>query len=452
MGKYISSHSNLSQVVISFSVVKPQNQVHFQVVKMRQKILILFVHGFLGSESSFESFPLDLLHSLRSHYGIQDLEVRITPRFESKGNIDRAINSLYNWLIMNATWPEYQGVIIIAHSMGGLIAADACRKLFKAGISSSISEDLSLNTKEAGERDQSPADINASVYVSQHLNGHVNILAVFSYDSPFFGLNPNVFSVAVGTKAVEMVDIIAPPESTTRKIFSQVGETVQSVPSAIIDTSTYAFSAFSSVIMATPGAIASAPSAIYQSLSAATTLIPNIGYGTGMSLVQSDSEVISLDMERDMSIMKLPIEQVVIQEITPLELDGEIDELQEPERKIATFNDHVEYVDSRLAPEVIPNDDGYKSLLNFGLTTAAVATAVYSSGGLLAVGTIVAARRLAVGFAISHAHEAGRHIRFLYPLWGESVAGQNSRLEEICEQIEKGRFVFKCYYVHVRRD
>ncbi|KAI8590390.1 hypothetical protein BDZ88DRAFT_394772, partial [Geranomyces variabilis] len=48
------------------------------------KTMLLFVHGFLGSESSFEDFPLDLAARVRAA-GACDIEVRIFPRFDTKG-------------------------------------------------------------------------------------------------------------------------------------------------------------------------------------------------------------------------------------------------------------------------------------------------------------------------------------------------------------------------------
>ncbi|KAJ3172534.1 hypothetical protein HDU88_005862 [Geranomyces variabilis] len=93
------------------------------------KTMLLFVHGFLGSESSFEDFPLDLAARVRAS-GARDIEVRIFPRFDTKGDPTRAVNQLCNWLMLNAAQPEYHGVIVLAHSMGGLMAVDAYRKLY----------------------------------------------------------------------------------------------------------------------------------------------------------------------------------------------------------------------------------------------------------------------------------------------------------------------------------
>jgi hypothetical protein len=79
---------------------------------MESRILILFVHGFLGSESSFCSFPLDLVQLLRQRYHLARIEARVFPFFDTKGDPEKAINMLYNWLLLNACAPEYEGVVL----------------------------------------------------------------------------------------------------------------------------------------------------------------------------------------------------------------------------------------------------------------------------------------------------------------------------------------------------
>ncbi|KAJ3091560.1 hypothetical protein HK102_000099 [Quaeritorhiza haematococci] len=106
-----------------------------------KKVLVLFIHGFLGSEESFDQFPSDLLATLRNNpsasasrgtsigYGIRDIEARLYPRFDTKGDSQKALSTLTTWLELNACSPEYEGVVLIGHSMGGILAVDAFRRL-----------------------------------------------------------------------------------------------------------------------------------------------------------------------------------------------------------------------------------------------------------------------------------------------------------------------------------
>ena len=64
----------------------------------------------------------------------------VFPFFATKGDPEKAINSLYNWLLLNGSSPEYDAVIILAHSMGGLIATDAFRKL--ASLSRKVDDSI----------------------------------------------------------------------------------------------------------------------------------------------------------------------------------------------------------------------------------------------------------------------------------------------------------------------
>ncbi|TPX67384.1 hypothetical protein SpCBS45565_g03868 [Spizellomyces sp. 'palustris'] len=94
------------------------------------KTLILFVHGFLGSEHSFETFPYDVTQTLRTTHKLRNVEARIFPRFDTKGDPTRAVNQLCNWLLLNAAEPEYESCVILGHSMGGLMVVDAYRKIY----------------------------------------------------------------------------------------------------------------------------------------------------------------------------------------------------------------------------------------------------------------------------------------------------------------------------------
>ncbi|KAJ3267542.1 hypothetical protein HK104_005788, partial [Borealophlyctis nickersoniae] len=81
---------------------------------------------------SFEQLPIDLLHVLATHYNIpkSSIETRVFPRYDTKGNNARAAQKLIDWLLLHATTARYKCVILLAHSMGGLLAADAYQYLY----------------------------------------------------------------------------------------------------------------------------------------------------------------------------------------------------------------------------------------------------------------------------------------------------------------------------------
>ncbi|KAL8985112.1 MAG: hypothetical protein Q9205_001095 [Flavoplaca limonia] len=89
----------------------------------RRKLLLIYVHGFTGNETSFQSFPTDV-HDLTSKrlvdaYTVQSI---VYPKYKSRKKIDFARDEFSNWL------REYESsrtdVILLGHSMGGLLAAE----------------------------------------------------------------------------------------------------------------------------------------------------------------------------------------------------------------------------------------------------------------------------------------------------------------------------------------
>ncbi|KAJ3119451.1 hypothetical protein HK098_005495 [Nowakowskiella sp. JEL0407] len=108
------------------------------------KTLILFLHGFMGSDMSFGSFPSDIIQTLSQRYNLNNVETQIYPKFETKGDHRQIVAQLAAWLETNVRCTgmprdiddvsvdeetilevEYDGVIILGHSMGGIFAVDA---------------------------------------------------------------------------------------------------------------------------------------------------------------------------------------------------------------------------------------------------------------------------------------------------------------------------------------
>ncbi|KAJ3146415.1 hypothetical protein HDU86_008520 [Geranomyces michiganensis] len=98
----------------------------------QKKILIVLIHGFLGSEESFFSFPASLLNDLHSRLGFPAgrIETRMFPRYDTRGHNARSVQKLIDWLLVYATTGRYESVILMAHSMGGLLAADAYQYMY----------------------------------------------------------------------------------------------------------------------------------------------------------------------------------------------------------------------------------------------------------------------------------------------------------------------------------
>ncbi|KAG8846157.1 hypothetical protein FRB96_002056 [Tulasnella sp. 330] len=135
-------------------------------------LLCIFVHGFKGAEYSFGDFPSRLAHILDSTVTGLKSECIVFPAYETKGELHQATDRFIDWLTTLTVEREVaQGmgggagkarIVLCSHSMGGLLAADACLALARSRV-----------------------DNKAPVWP--------NVIALISFDTPFLGLHPWVF-------------------------------------------------------------------------------------------------------------------------------------------------------------------------------------------------------------------------------------------------------------------
>ena len=64
----------------------------------RRKLLLIYVHGFTGNETSFQSFPTDV-HDLTSKQLVDAYTVQsiVYPKYKSRKKIDFARDEFSNW-------------------------------------------------------------------------------------------------------------------------------------------------------------------------------------------------------------------------------------------------------------------------------------------------------------------------------------------------------------------
>ncbi|KAI8808388.1 hypothetical protein BJ742DRAFT_738937 [Cladochytrium replicatum] len=268
--------------------------------------LLVFVHGFLGSDASFGSFPADLQSHLRTFHSIDNIDVRIYPAFESKGDHSATVNELVQWFNVNATCTPphlssdsngegeskgavtYDGVIILGHSIGGIFAVDAFARM--AGLADAngkakprpkpvdVSEaivvkhnDNASSEKSDGEGNETasetavegqtlPASTTGSTIASfTSFNcGAVNVFGIVSFDSPFFGIHPRVFVVTAGAKAATSVASMLPPVPP----LPPIPDSVKQLPSTSAQAARAAYSALPGALSGIPGAISGLPKAV----------------------------------------------------------------------------------------------------------------------------------------------------------------------------------------------
>ncbi|KAJ7644969.1 hypothetical protein FB45DRAFT_301304 [Roridomyces roridus] len=115
---------------------------------------LVYIHGFQGNDTSFQTFPTDLHEHLCVKIPAHlKLKSSLYPTYKSRKPIAQATDNFLSWLSTQPPGP----VILLAHSMGGLLAADAATHASNTGSPSSR-----------------------------------RILGVIAFDVPYLGLHPHV--------------------------------------------------------------------------------------------------------------------------------------------------------------------------------------------------------------------------------------------------------------------
>ncbi|KAK9234907.1 hypothetical protein V1525DRAFT_411575 [Lipomyces kononenkoae] len=135
-------------------------------------LLIVYVHGFKGDSRTFLQFPQDVENRLKQIYESAHIESVVYPTYDTKGELTVAVNAFLSFLetrvidieVANGTESPVVsptvGVILVGHSMGGLVIADT--------------------TIEILTRD--PKIV------------FPNVIGLMCFDSPFLGLHSSVFA------------------------------------------------------------------------------------------------------------------------------------------------------------------------------------------------------------------------------------------------------------------
>ncbi|RVX73221.1 hypothetical protein B0A52_02349 [Exophiala mesophila] len=132
----------------------------------RRTLLIIYIHGFMGDETSFKSFPAHV-HSLLTNALVETHVVytKIYPRYKSRKNISFARDDFSNWITPHEQ--DSTDVILVGHSLGGILAAEVALL---------------------------PSHNPRSNEISQH-----RILGVLCFDVPFLGMHPGVVGTGIAS-------------------------------------------------------------------------------------------------------------------------------------------------------------------------------------------------------------------------------------------------------------
>ncbi|KAK0447206.1 hypothetical protein EV421DRAFT_1789338 [Armillaria borealis] len=132
---------------------------------MAQKLVqLIYIHGFRGDDTTFQSFPIDLQQYLAARIPPElniCIKTSLYPTYKSVKPISHATKNFLEWLTTQPPGP----VILLGHSMGGLLAAEA------------------------------------ATHISNNPNGYRphRIVAMIAFDTPYLGMHPHVVITGIAS-------------------------------------------------------------------------------------------------------------------------------------------------------------------------------------------------------------------------------------------------------------
>ncbi|PVU88926.1 hypothetical protein BB559_004294 [Furculomyces boomerangus] len=182
-------------------------------------LLLIFVHGFMGSNDSFCDFPLrlkEILSTLLSDYTVQSI---VYPTYKTRKDLTQAVEAFNTWLVsqIRAIYDDNAlgtrkniKIILIGHSMGGLLIGDSAVSLHgNMELANLLNSDMLENKKNAEIKTSlnDKTDYN-NLIVEQKLadsNGSTSrIVGVIAFDTPYYGISHEAISQTVVKKALDI--------------------------------------------------------------------------------------------------------------------------------------------------------------------------------------------------------------------------------------------------------
>lgn len=89
----------------------------------KRRLLVVYIHGFVGSEASFHSFPFHVHMKLKGKLAASHtVHSKIYPRYKTYKAFHLATDNLSRWLSIHED--PNTDIVLVGHSMGGLLAEE----------------------------------------------------------------------------------------------------------------------------------------------------------------------------------------------------------------------------------------------------------------------------------------------------------------------------------------
>ncbi|KAK1043126.1 hypothetical protein LTR74_018457 [Friedmanniomyces endolithicus] len=191
---------------------------------MKKTLLLVFVHGFKGSDNTFGHFPQDLASLLHNALPKVDVQSVQYPRFETRGDLRECVAKFKEWLQNKVIDLEVENgtpsptvepgvrVILCGHSMGGIVAAETLLSIAgdepvqsPPAHAKEITHTTTTDEDQPRGRSSKPttpapaekAEPRSSAPPSQAETTRLffpYIQAVLAFDTPFLGISPGVLA------------------------------------------------------------------------------------------------------------------------------------------------------------------------------------------------------------------------------------------------------------------
>ena len=168
---------------------------------MKNTLLLVFIHGFKGTDHTFHRFPNDL-RALIAHTlpNINVLAIQY-PQYETRGDLKDCVGKFKEWLqnkvidlevanrTPSPTVDPSVHVILCGHSMGGIVAAEALLSIARdEAVPHTFQDHSGHNETESASRTSTPPLKETSLLFFPRVK------AVLAFDTPYLGISPGVLA------------------------------------------------------------------------------------------------------------------------------------------------------------------------------------------------------------------------------------------------------------------
>ncbi|KAH6612311.1 hypothetical protein B0J18DRAFT_81051 [Chaetomium sp. MPI-SDFR-AT-0129] len=168
-------------------------------------LLLVFIHGFKGTDFTFGDFPAHLKATVANNLPNHEVTSVVYPQYETRGELAQSTTAFLEWLKervmdlrkahLDNPWPPNDhkvGVVLVAHSMGGFVATDTLLRVLDEhhqnhppSPSPSPSAPPDLSTGNPSTSDPSTPTENTPIFPL--------IQGILAFDTPLNGLARSMF-------------------------------------------------------------------------------------------------------------------------------------------------------------------------------------------------------------------------------------------------------------------